>query len=586
MSQSRAVFLSYASEDVDTAERIRIALTAAGIEVWFDKNELRGGDTWDQKIHQQIKECQLFIPIISANTQNRKVGYFRREWNQAVDHLQDFDPSTPFLVPVVLDQVPQNKALVPHKFREHQWEHLPRESVPDRFVQHVRNLRDVAESNTITTMRRVTTPTDGARRGDWDHGQTHSPATTTDRAATRIRLPKLTLWRAVAIGVGVVAAAAVTTRIATGYWHRSPPPPTPTNNDAARGQDVPPEPASFTEKHLALAYQAHDGSSEHNERRAIQEFELVINADAGNVSAYLGKAEAIYRLASLAGGGEKTARTQALELVEKTIQTAPSGPGYASRAALELRSWNWQSAQSSIRKAIELDGQYRSSLTRRINSDVLASFGRRDDALNEARTAVDLAAAKSPGPYVFGALALALRATHRSAEAEQTLRPIQQKDPDSEYVNELLLGALIDEGKLDEAAAARDRLADDALRMSGTAVIEALLHHGAQSDAAIGSLVAEYGDRRPYVVASTYAGLGRADEALGWLGRALEAGPGADPMYRLQSDTCWDALHGNAGYELIIKKMKFPKPDVASTARTPESLEHGVRVARKPGGTR
>ena len=39
-----AVFLSYASEDAAAAERIATALRDAGIEVWFDKSELRGGD--------------------------------------------------------------------------------------------------------------------------------------------------------------------------------------------------------------------------------------------------------------------------------------------------------------------------------------------------------------------------------------------------------------------------------------------------------------------------------------------------------------------------------------------------------------
>ena len=44
-----AVFLSYASEDATAAERIATALRAAGIEIWFDKSELRGGDAWDRQ---------------------------------------------------------------------------------------------------------------------------------------------------------------------------------------------------------------------------------------------------------------------------------------------------------------------------------------------------------------------------------------------------------------------------------------------------------------------------------------------------------------------------------------------------------
>jgi hypothetical protein len=38
-----AVFLSYASQDAEAARRICEALQAAGIEVWFDQSELRGG---------------------------------------------------------------------------------------------------------------------------------------------------------------------------------------------------------------------------------------------------------------------------------------------------------------------------------------------------------------------------------------------------------------------------------------------------------------------------------------------------------------------------------------------------------------
>jgi hypothetical protein len=38
------VFISYASQDADAAMRIRDALREAGLEVWFDQSELRGGD--------------------------------------------------------------------------------------------------------------------------------------------------------------------------------------------------------------------------------------------------------------------------------------------------------------------------------------------------------------------------------------------------------------------------------------------------------------------------------------------------------------------------------------------------------------
>lgn len=81
----RAVFISYASQDVDAAQRICAALRTVDIEVWFDQSDLRGGEAWDAAIRKQIRACALFIPIISANTSARAEGYFRLEWKLAVD---------------------------------------------------------------------------------------------------------------------------------------------------------------------------------------------------------------------------------------------------------------------------------------------------------------------------------------------------------------------------------------------------------------------------------------------------------------------------------------------------------------------
>ena len=89
-ASAQGIFLSYASQDAEAAERICDALRAAGLEVWFDQNELRGGDAWDASIRKKIKECMLFVPIISTNTESRSEGYFRLEWKLAVDrsHLR------------------------------------------------------------------------------------------------------------------------------------------------------------------------------------------------------------------------------------------------------------------------------------------------------------------------------------------------------------------------------------------------------------------------------------------------------------------------------------------------------------------
>lgn len=135
-----AVFLSYASQDAEAAKHICGALRAAGIEVWFDREELRGGDAWDRQIRAQIHECRLFMPIVSANTEARIEGYFRREWKLAVNRTHDLSERVPFLVPVVIDSTSEQKADVPDRFRHVQWTRLSGGETSPAFVERVRGL--------------------------------------------------------------------------------------------------------------------------------------------------------------------------------------------------------------------------------------------------------------------------------------------------------------------------------------------------------------------------------------------------------------------------------------------------------------
>ena len=137
---SKPIFLSYASQDADAARRVCDALKAAGLEVWFDQSELRGGDAWDAAIRKQVKECSLFVALISANTNARSEGYFRREWNLAVHRMLDMADDQAFLVPVVIDDTLEAAARVPDRFRERQWTRLPAGSVAAGFAERVARL--------------------------------------------------------------------------------------------------------------------------------------------------------------------------------------------------------------------------------------------------------------------------------------------------------------------------------------------------------------------------------------------------------------------------------------------------------------
>jgi len=119
------VFLSYASQDRQAALSLRDALPGYGLEVWYDESDLTGGDAWDQKIRRQIRECDFFMPVISAQTEARPEGYFRREWRLAVERTLDMADDHTFLLPVVIDDTRETGARVPDRFLTVQWTRVP-----------------------------------------------------------------------------------------------------------------------------------------------------------------------------------------------------------------------------------------------------------------------------------------------------------------------------------------------------------------------------------------------------------------------------------------------------------------------------
>ncbi len=136
----KAVFLSYASQDADAANGICDALRGLGIDVWFDRNALRGGDAWDSSIRSQIRDCALFVPVISESTQAREEGYFRLEWKLAVDRSYQMADDKTFLLPVAIDATLQANARVPERFREVQWTRLSGPEAREAFARHVQRL--------------------------------------------------------------------------------------------------------------------------------------------------------------------------------------------------------------------------------------------------------------------------------------------------------------------------------------------------------------------------------------------------------------------------------------------------------------
>jgi hypothetical protein len=133
----KAIFISYAREDLAAVQQIKAGLEAAGITTWFDIDRLEVGDDYDRKIQRNIARCSYFIPVVSAATQRRLEGYFRREWSYAIDRMRNMADGALFALPVSIDATDPAAALVPDKFKALHFTQLPGGRVPPEFAQRL-----------------------------------------------------------------------------------------------------------------------------------------------------------------------------------------------------------------------------------------------------------------------------------------------------------------------------------------------------------------------------------------------------------------------------------------------------------------
>jgi hypothetical protein len=136
----RAVFISYAREDLAAVQKLKAGLD---VTTWFDLERLESGDDYDRKIRGNIARCSFFVPIISATTQRRHEAYFRREWSYAVDRTRGMADGAVFVLPVCIDQTTEAEAIAPEKFKAVHFARLAAGQPTPEFARRLQELLGV-----------------------------------------------------------------------------------------------------------------------------------------------------------------------------------------------------------------------------------------------------------------------------------------------------------------------------------------------------------------------------------------------------------------------------------------------------------
>ncbi len=110
------VFLSYNSKDIDIVRQIDEELTAAKVKTWFDKRQLRPGETWLEGLYRGLEESRCAAIFLGPS------GTGRQQKDEVQKALKQAIKEGRAIIPVILPGVEKIEDLeMPAFLEEYHW---------------------------------------------------------------------------------------------------------------------------------------------------------------------------------------------------------------------------------------------------------------------------------------------------------------------------------------------------------------------------------------------------------------------------------------------------------------------------------
>ena len=294
-------------------------------------------------------------------------------------------------------------------------------------------------------------------------------------------------------------------------------------------------------------------------RRSVQYFQEAINLDKRYALAYAGLADAY----NLLGDFGLLPREDAIALARAAALTAIDleaslGEVHASLGYIHAMLFEWDAAEGSLRRAMELSPGY--ATAHQIFGMVQAQLGRLDDAFDHIQTAVAL---DPLSVGVQGTKGTIFMWAGRYDEAIDRFRAALRLEPGLARIRMNLTSALALRGDYDEARAEGERALsiapDDPELIGNLACVLALRGRRSEAAAIARDLTERYfrGEHaEPLAVAIVYAAMGDNDQAFEWLYRGRER---RDPwLGYLKVDTRFRGLRTDPRFAQLIEDVGLP----------------------------
>ncbi len=244
--------------------------------------------------------------------------------------------------------------------------------------------------------------------------------------------------------------------------------------------------------------------------------------------------------------------SKAREAAQRALELDPDlAEAHAAMGAIRIfYDWDWQGADESLRRAMELAPGNARIL--RSGAIVARCLGRLQEAVELLRRA---AALDPLGAPVHRTLASTCHAAGFLDEAEAAARKALEINPHDARSRFWLGLTLLARGRLDEAQAALEHEVDDLLRLLGLALVHHASGRDAESQAALQALIEKSADGSAYQIAEGYAGRGETDLCFEWLDRAYRQRDGG--LASMKLDPLLASVRGDPRWQPFLQKMKL-----------------------------
>ncbi|MDM8524857.1 TIR domain-containing protein [Desulfococcaceae bacterium HSG8] len=103
MAEKKKIFISYAREDSDAANKLYTALRQQGFDPWLDEEDLLAGLDWRKTIRKAIKNTD-YVAILISSVSVSKRGFVQVEQKRALEIAEEFPDFDIFVIPVRLNE--------------------------------------------------------------------------------------------------------------------------------------------------------------------------------------------------------------------------------------------------------------------------------------------------------------------------------------------------------------------------------------------------------------------------------------------------------------------------------------------------